>query len=260
MNFDESSHILQVTPLRRCCKTVPVGGFLQCYRWCTSGNFAVLPLINWSVCGLRMTLNIVRIQHQGVSRRFLLVDDVEQLEDIVRMEFAIHPEEHVALATPFAGDKQDVVIVPFHSQQLRLIKESHPSATFDLRVYPALDKSLSMQFTATNSRPVDNSVVLGVNQVIAQYDFNASSIREISFSAGDVIEVIGQYNGDWFRGRIGDQEGYFPANYVEGIERLNHNLFESIDESGGDWQDVEYFNSYANLVIFFLSIIMLARF
>ncbi|KAK4950545.1 hypothetical protein LTR28_007032 [Elasticomyces elasticus] len=55
--------------------------------------------------------------------------------------------------------------------------------------------------------------------VTALYDFEAQAEGDLSFSAGDVIEVIQRTSNDneWWTGKIGMRRGQFPGNYV----RLN---------------------------------------
>ncbi len=37
--------------------------------------------------------------------------------------------------------------------------------------------------------------------------------------AGDVIALINTASGDWWKGSVGDQKGYFPATYVQLVSR-----------------------------------------
>lgn len=59
-----------------------------------------------------------------------------------------------------------------------------------------------------------------VGQAKALYPYNAQRDDELSFSAGDIINVINkQPEGmkDWYEGELNGARGYFPANYVEEI-------------------------------------------
>jgi amphiphysin len=58
-----------------------------------------------------------------------------------------------------------------------------------------------------------------VETVTALYDYEAQAASDLSFSAGDVIEVVLRTNNEneWWNGRINGREGQFPGNYV----RLN---------------------------------------
>ena len=40
---------------------------------------------------------------------------------------------------------------------------------------------------------------------------------ELSFAAGDVIEIVAKTNNDWWMGKVHGKQALFPANYVEEI-------------------------------------------
>ncbi|KAG8686166.1 hypothetical protein FRC11_009392, partial [Ceratobasidium sp. 423] len=47
------------------------------------------------------------------------------------------------------------------------------------------------------------------------YNLNEQLKDDLSFRAGDVIQIVKEENGDWWVGRLNGREGMFPANYVE---------------------------------------------
>ncbi|KAF2669790.1 putative BAR adaptor protein [Microthyrium microscopicum] len=55
--------------------------------------------------------------------------------------------------------------------------------------------------------------------VTALYDYEAQAHGDLSFSAGDVIEILTKTNNDneWWTGKVNGKQGQFPGNYV----RLN---------------------------------------
>lgn len=55
---------------------------------------------------------------------------------------------------------------------------------------------------------------------VALYDFNAASKDELSLCAGDVIELLERVGSEWLKGRLRDQEGIFPSQFVEVKEEL----------------------------------------
>ncbi|KAG6369401.1 hypothetical protein JVT61DRAFT_14933 [Boletus reticuloceps] len=55
-------------------------------------------------------------------------------------------------------------------------------------------------------------------RAIWSYNEGGSEANDLSFAAGDMIEVISQKNGDWWLGRVRGQEGLFPSNHVEKVE------------------------------------------
>ncbi|BFZ61639.1 BAR adaptor protein Hob1 [Saitoella coloradoensis] len=52
---------------------------------------------------------------------------------------------------------------------------------------------------------------------VALYDYVAQAAGDLSFSAGDRIEVLRRTDdvNEWWTGRLGGAEGVFPANYVQ---------------------------------------------
>ncbi|KAI5623055.1 GRB2-related adaptor protein 2, partial [Silurus asotus] len=54
-------------------------------------------------------------------------------------------------------------------------------------------------------------------QVKALYDFIAEEEDELGFSAGDIIEVLDRSDVSWWKGRLHENVGLFPANYTAPI-------------------------------------------
>uniref|UniRef100_A0A8D3E3J9 Intersectin 2b n=1 Tax=Scophthalmus maximus TaxID=52904 RepID=A0A8D3E3J9_SCOMX len=51
--------------------------------------------------------------------------------------------------------------------------------------------------------------------VIAVYDYSAANKDEMSFSKGQLINVLDKNNPDWWKGEINGVTGLFPTNYVK---------------------------------------------
>lgn len=39
--------------------------------------------------------------------------------------------------------------------------------------------------------------------------------NDLSFQAGDIIEIVAETNADWWTGKVNGKQGLFPSNYVE---------------------------------------------
>lgn len=50
--------------------------------------------------------------------------------------------------------------------------------------------------------------------VKALYDFTAEEDDELSFCAGDVIEVLDGSDASWWKGRLRESSGLFPVTYT----------------------------------------------
>ncbi|XP_065186183.1 SH3 domain-containing protein 19-like [Sycon ciliatum] len=55
---------------------------------------------------------------------------------------------------------------------------------------------------------------------VAMFDFVGESEDELTFSKGDLIELIAREGTDWLKGRLNNQEGAFPREYVEILDDL----------------------------------------
>ncbi|KAI0261549.1 hypothetical protein BC834DRAFT_895810 [Gloeopeniophorella convolvens] len=49
------------------------------------------------------------------------------------------------------------------------------------------------------------------------YNENGSEPNDLSFRAGDIVEIVSETNSDWWTGKINGRQGLFPSNYVEKI-------------------------------------------
>uniref|UniRef100_A0A7N8YIZ9 Intersectin 2b n=1 Tax=Mastacembelus armatus TaxID=205130 RepID=A0A7N8YIZ9_9TELE len=66
--------------------------------------------------------------------------------------------------------------------------------------------------------PASHVTILGSNsvcQVIAIYDYTAANEDEMSFSKGQLINVLDKNNPDWWKGELNGETGLFPTNYVK---------------------------------------------
>lgn len=59
---------------------------------------------------------------------------------------------------------------------------------------------------------------------IANYPYQSIEQGDLSFNAGDVLVVL-KKDGDWWTGKLGDNVGIFPSNYVQKFEGVSIYLF-----------------------------------
>lgn len=53
--------------------------------------------------------------------------------------------------------------------------------------------------------------------------FGSQERNDLSFSAGEIIEVIDETNSDWWTGKCRGRQGLFPSNYVEKMDSIPPN-------------------------------------
>lgn len=51
--------------------------------------------------------------------------------------------------------------------------------------------------------------------MIAIYDYTAANGEEMSFSKGQLINVLDKSDPDWWKGEFNGVTGLFPTNYVQ---------------------------------------------
>ena len=49
------------------------------------------------------------------------------------------------------------------------------------------------------------------------FSYTAENEDELSLALGDVVEILGDDEEGWWRGRVNGKEGVFPCNFVEPI-------------------------------------------
>lgn len=54
-----------------------------------------------------------------------------------------------------------------------------------------------------------------VCQVITMYDYTAANQDELSFSKGQLINIMDKTNPDWWKGEVNGVTGLLPTNYVK---------------------------------------------
>lgn len=89
--------------------------------------------------------------------------------------------------------------------------------------------------------PLKKKQILGKNQVLACFDYTARNVSELSLVAGSVVNVIGRWDANWWKGESNDDIGFFPANHVQGLELVE--LMEEECKKG---------ESRVSLLLFFL--------
>ena len=55
----------------------------------------------------------------------------------------------------------------------------------------------------------------------ALFNFESNEKGDLNFKMGDLLYIIEEIDGDWWRARLKDKEGLVPANYFPKKEDLN---------------------------------------
>jgi len=65
-----------------------------------------------------------------------------------------------------------------------------------------------------NSIEKNSQVAVQIVQVKARFSFDAENPDELDFHTGDVIEILNDESGDWWKGRLNNKVGIFPKSYA----------------------------------------------
>ncbi|XP_024946157.1 SH3 domain-containing protein 19 isoform X2 [Cephus cinctus] len=79
---------------------------------------------------------------------------------------------------------------------------------------------------------------------IALYDFNATQPDDLALKEGDIVILIKAINDDWIEGRVGNQQGIFPANFIDvkvPLPGLSRNVVNALYTFKGEtWEDLSF--------------------
>ncbi|KAF8802507.1 SH3-domain-containing protein [Phlegmacium glaucopus] len=64
-------------------------------------------------------------------------------------------------------------------------------------------------------RPVPAPATGAQSRALWGYNENGQDPNDLSFAAGDIIEIVEETNADWWTGRVNGKQGLFPSTYVE---------------------------------------------
>ncbi|CAP72610.1 uncharacterized protein PODANS_2_420 [Podospora anserina S mat+] len=92
-------------------------------------------------------------------------------------------------------------------------------------ISPAQKSPMSLAAAAKSKPPppkpkpknLAGASVAKVETVTALYDYSAQAEGDLSFRAGDVIEIVSRTNNEneWWTGKVHGKQGQFPGNYVQ---------------------------------------------
>ncbi|KAK0415821.1 hypothetical protein QR680_012139 [Steinernema hermaphroditum] len=81
-------------------------------------------------------------------------------------------------------------------------------------IFPVNFVEISNATTPLASPCLSSPGAIGLGTVTAAYDYSSGVSEDLTFQAGDVIEIVERINDEWIRGRIGAREGMVPLTFV----------------------------------------------
>lgn len=129
-----------------------------------------------------------------------------------------------ALAAPLAHRTPIEFASPFNASLPSGLAHRAPmeftSQNLNLVPTPAADKRAGISQDKQTVKSV--KILFFTLKANGLYDFTATNDDELSFKAGDVLEVLEHDTNGWVKVKKGSQTGFIPGNYVEfGTNRLD---------------------------------------
>ncbi|XP_037234645.1 SH3 domain-containing protein 19 isoform X2 [Falco rusticolus] len=91
--------------------------------------------------------------------------------------------------------------------------------------------ALKNKVEVSSSLPQNNR--LSTEWCEALHDFTAETKDDLSFKKGDYIQILEQVDSEWYRGRLNEKEGIFPAVFVQTCSAARVELSQSVGGKKG---------------------------
>ncbi|XP_067297170.1 rho guanine nucleotide exchange factor 7b isoform X1 [Pseudorasbora parva] len=100
---------------------------------------------------------------------------------------------------------------------------SRPSSSLRIKSFDSLNCSPNQRRSSRHKYNQYRSLDMSENNapqvlVKARFNFQQTNEDELSFSKGDIIQVMRQEDGGWWEGSFNGKTGWFPSNYVKEIK------------------------------------------
>lgn len=96
--------------------------------------------------------------------------------------------------------------------------KKHEALMSDLEAYRSVIDGLREQAAQCKQQEAPQMDELGKECVVALYDYQEKSPREVSMKKGDILTLLNSSNKDWWKVEVNDRQGFVPAAYVKKID------------------------------------------
>ncbi|XP_029791714.1 spectrin alpha chain, erythrocytic 1 isoform X1 [Suricata suricatta] len=165
--------------------------------------------------------NMESLQARAARRKNDLEANVQfqqYLADLHEAEAWIQEKEPIVDNTNYGADEEAA----------GALLKKHEAFLVDLSAFGNSMQALRDQAEACQQQqavPVEGAV--REQRVMALYDFEARSNREVTMKKGDTLTLLSAINKDWWKVEAGDHQGFVPAVYVR---KLDHDEFPTLPQ------------------------------
>ncbi|TPP57241.1 Spectrin alpha chain non-erythrocytic [Fasciola gigantica] len=144
-------------------------------------------------------------------RRQLLEDSLQAQQyfaDASEAESWMREKEPLVGSSEFGRDEDST----------EALLKKHNALMADIEAYGSTIEDLAAQANACRMQEAPISDVLGKDVVMALYDYQEKSPREVSMRKGEILTLLASNHKDWWKVEVNDRQGFVPAAYVKRVD------------------------------------------
>ncbi|XP_041430679.1 spectrin alpha chain, non-erythrocytic 1 isoform X5 [Xenopus laevis] len=111
--------------------------------------------------------------------------------------------------------------------------KKHEALMSDLRAYGSSIQGLREQAQSCRQQVAPTDDETGKELVLALYDYQEKSPREVTMKKGDILTLLNSTNKDWWKVEVNDRQGFVPAAYVKKLDPAQSASRENLLEEQG---------------------------
>uniref|UniRef100_A0A8B9GPW3 Spectrin alpha chain, non-erythrocytic 1 n=1 Tax=Amazona collaria TaxID=241587 RepID=A0A8B9GPW3_9PSIT len=111
--------------------------------------------------------------------------------------------------------------------------KKHEALMSDLSAYGSSIQALREQGQSCRQQVAPTDDETGKELVLALYDYQEKSPREVTMKKGDILTLLNSTNKDWWKVEVNDRQGFVPAAYVKKLDPAQSASRENLLEEQG---------------------------
>uniref|UniRef100_A0A8C9G0U5 SH3 domain-containing protein n=1 Tax=Pavo cristatus TaxID=9049 RepID=A0A8C9G0U5_PAVCR len=115
--------------------------------------------------------------------------------------------------------------------------KKHEALMSDLSAYGSSIQALREQAQSCRQQVAPTDDETGKELVLALYDYQEKSPREVTMKKGDILTLLNSTNKDWWKVEVNDRQGFVPAAYVKKLDPAQSASRENLLEEQGNLTD-----------------------
>uniref|UniRef100_A0A8C1M929 Spectrin alpha, non-erythrocytic 1 n=1 Tax=Cyprinus carpio TaxID=7962 RepID=A0A8C1M929_CYPCA len=106
--------------------------------------------------------------------------------------------------------------------------KKHEALMSDLSAYGSSIQALKEQAESCRQQVAPTDDETGKELVLALYDYQEKSPREVTMKKGDILTLLNSTNKDWWKVEVNDRQGFVPAAYVKKLDPTQSSSRENL--------------------------------